>query len=404
MLVQTISECEWTQGDRGPGQARFGWLRGCRAQEPGPNGRVSFRTRDLGRNGPTGEARRGQEGLDEWLRRALKSIQALSRQLHRACPAGTQIRFTVRRVLNEHKHNSSPLVTDEQVLTLAELTCPAVDDAYKLIRGVSGGPAAFDESLIAATAEQVGREIQDLRRTRELRSGDGPILLDGEASGLLACMGIGYLLEADRLLLKTSKLRDSWSGQAIGPPGLCVWDDPTHHQSPVHFTRDDEGTRTQPVCLVWDGVLATPLTDTRTARALELPNNGHSRAQDYRDAPTPRVANVFIAGGADDEWTLCQRMGNGLYGQGVRSAAVDVASGVIHLNFRLVYQIEAGERAYPVRSASLSLCAPDFWRHVIGLGREVTFHLRFLGKGRPLQTLPVSIGGPHVLLERAYVR
>lgn len=223
------------------------------------------------------------------------------------------------------------------------------------------------------------------------------VLLDPEAAGILTVLGVGYMMEADRVA-SGPDLPFSPAGAWVAAPCLDVWDDPSAAGARIRMGLDEEGTPARPVRLLAEGRVDGYLTDTTTATQLGVPNCGRSRSDGFASVPHPRATNVYAAPGRQTREALLRFMGQGIYLAGVVHAAMDVASGVLHLQPRRCRAVRGGEPAEDLPPRAMRIQVPRFLQRVAAVADDLTFFVRRMGKGRPLQMTPVGYGAPHVLV------
>ncbi len=287
--------------------------------------------------------------------------------------------------------------------TIEVLECIACDDQEirATVYGKGGKLAISDFGLVQGKIN----EIRRLRKAIDKKNttGRSNVILDPEAGGLLTAMLVGYLFEGDRVTAGTSYLFNHIEKYVQN--SLVTVIDRITPDYPVYFTKDEEGTLSQhEVVLINEGKIGTCLTDSLTADLLDTRNNGRSRSQDYRFIPLPRIANIVLKSSSYSFKDLLSSVGNGIYCIGVSGAAVDVASGVIHMNFQAACSIKNGELDKPIGNTSLSINIFEFIQKIKLVGNDERIFVRVMGKGRPLQNHIIGFGSPHLVLEDCYVR
>ncbi|KOY65409.1 metallopeptidase TldD-related protein [Clostridium sporogenes] len=256
----------------------------------------------------------------------------------------------------------------------------------------------FKDEDIIILKNTLKERIKDIQQATNPIKKNMPILLDEEAAGLLTAMIVGYLLEGDRISAGTSYLFNHMERFKINP--LLKISDIISPSLPVFFTRDEEGTTAiNEIPLIKDGRLCSYITDVKSAEFFGVKNNGRSRSQDYRHIPLPRICNVITHDGDQSFNQLLSNINNGYYCVGVSGAAVDVASGVIHVNFQVSYNIENGEITNSINNFSLSINIYEYLQYVRLIGNRKKEYYRFMGKSRPLQNHLVGFSSPHIVLE-----
>jgi len=225
-------------------------------------------------------------------------------------------------------------------------------------------------------------------------SGEFSVIMDPELTGVFIHEAIGHAAEADAVKNGDSILA-GMLGQRIAPEGLTVVDDPRMPGKFGSYLYDDEGVEARRVEIIRNGVLNEYLSDRETSAVLEIPANGHGRAQGYSHQPLVRMSNTYVEPG---DWTLeemLEEVKTGLYMVGDKGGEVDTANGTFTFGAKEGYLIENGEIKEHLRDVALSGKILDVLRGIRALGRDVAVEFPgYCGKG---QWVPVDDGGPHVL-------
>jgi PmbA protein len=148
----------------------------------------------------------------------------------------------------------------------------------------------------------------------------------------------------------TSFLKDRL-GQRVFAPGIRITDDPRRPRGPATRPFDGEGLAGAPMDLVADGVLATWILDSSTARELGLVSNG--RAARGLGSPSPAATNVLLHPGDRTQAELLADVGDGLYvtdfiGHGSNLVTGDYSRGASG------FMIENGALTYPVSEITVA--------------------------------------------------
>jgi PmbA protein len=172
--------------------------------------------------------------------------------------------------------------------------------------------------------------------------------LTGAISGAAIARGTSFL--KDRL------------GQRILPAGMTITDDPHRRRGLGSRPFDGEGLAAQAIDLVADGVLATWLLDSATARELGLVSNG--RASRGLGTPSPGATNVLMHPGDRTPEELIRDVGEGLYvtdfiGHGSNLITGDYSRGASG------FWIENGELAYPVSEVTVAGNLADMFPRIL---------------------------------------
>lgn len=146
------------------------------------------------------------------------------------------------------------------------------------------------------------------------------VILAPDLAALILHRCVAPVLCADRWLAGEARAR---VGHAIGASPVTVIDDPTAPDGYGSYAFDDEGQDAARVVLVDAGVLAAPLTDRRSARALGLRRTGHGRRAGAGEPAAPLPSNIALAPGPARPEALVAGIERGLLLEGGLLARTD---------------------------------------------------------------------------------
>ena len=158
-----------------------------------------------------------------------------------------------------------------------------------------------------------------------------------------------------------SSLKDKL-GQRIFAPGITVVDDPRRARGPRSRPFDGEGVPTRRRQLVEDGVLATWLLDSRSARQLGMKTTGHA-SRGTGGPPSPGATNLYLQPGPLPPAALMADIKEGLYiteliGMGVNGVTGDYSRGVAG------FMIRDGALAEPVAEITVAGTLQEMFRNL----------------------------------------
>lgn len=223
-------------------------------------------------------------------------------------------------------------------------------------------------------------------------------VLDPELAGVFAHEAIGHASEGDLVKEGASVIRGR-IGEKIGHDCLTIVDDPTLPEfgfEPV----DAEGVAVRRTEIIKGGVLAAYLHNRQTLAAVGDGVAGHARGV-AGDPPIVRMSNTFIENGDAGFEEILEAAGSGILLKGSRGGQVDPGRGAFLFNAEYGYLIENGELGAMVRDVSLSGDILTTLHGIVLCGNDRSMNAGFCGKAG--QSIPVSDGAPHVLLEHAVV-
>ncbi len=202
----------------------------------------------------------------------------------------------------------------------------------------------------AAIGRNAGeRAVRRLNPTRP-RTAKLPVVFDPRVAGSV----LGHLagaINGAAIARGTSFLKDSL-GQPIMAKGITVVDDPRRPRGLRSRPFDGEGVPTRRQVIVDDGVLATWLLDSRSARQLGLATTGHA-ARGIGGPPAPGPTNLYMQAGPLSPAELMADIKEGLYviemiGMGVNGLTGDYSRGAAG------YMIRDGALAEPVAEITIA--------------------------------------------------
>jgi PmbA protein len=202
--------------------------------------------------------------------------------------------------------------------------------------------------------EKVGRTAGERTverlNPRKVKSKRVPVVFDRRIAGSL----VGHLASAVNgaaVARKTSFLKDRL-GQRLFRPGIQVLDDPLRRRGLRSRPFDAEGVATRRLAVVEDGVLASWILDSATARELGFASTGHAQ-RGVSSTPAPGPSNLHLATGSDTPEALMADIAEGFYvtdliGVGVNQVTGDYSRGASG------FWIENGKRSYPVSEVTIA--------------------------------------------------
>lgn len=226
----------------------------------------------------------------------------------------------------------------------------------------------------------------------------------GAASGCFFHEVCGHPLEGDVVARGGSYLARRL-GQRVAGPWLSVSDDPTDGHSALAFAWDDEGHAARAVPLVREGVIASPLLDARTARALGHEPNGHGRRVDFRHPPLPRMAHTRVEPHEGNVESLLAGVADGLLVQHLTPRHMDLLSGDFSFYIIEAREVRDGRPGRRVSPGILAGNGLEALASIDAVGADAknlfaTRGCRKLDHG----PLPVSFGQPAVRFRGLHVR
>lgn len=280
--------------------------------------------------------------------------------------------------------------------------------------GYAGGWEALEEWNIT---EQMTHEATVLQRViregKAVKPGKMDLVCGSEVTGIATHESCGHPMEADRILgREMSQAGKSfiypngsfWLGTKIGSSAVTIIDDPTVPNSYGYYEYDDEGIKARPRYLYKNGVINEFLHNRETAAKMGTRSNGASRAVSYDREAIVRMANTFVQPGDFNEEEMFEDVKQGIYMRSFMEWNIDD----VRFNQRYVgreaYWVENGELKHPIARPTIETTTQVFWSAVDAVSKKVEYDSGSCGKGDPMQSIPVYMGGPLIRLREVYVK
>jgi PmbA protein len=224
-------------------------------------------------------------------------------------------------------------------------------------------------------AEAVGRTAaaRALRRlgARKVKTAEVPVIFDPDTAASLV-RAIAGAASGPSLYRRASFLLDRL-GTRVAAPAVTIVDDGGLEAALGSRPFDGEGLATRRTAVVQEGVLASYLLDTYSARKLGLASTHHAS----RDGTGVGVGttNLMLLPGSETPEALIRSVKRGLYvtdliGFGVNGVTGDYSRGAAGL------WIDNGELAYPVEEVTVAGNLLEMLDRVEGIGNDLVLRDR----------------------------
>ncbi len=341
--------------------------------------------------------------------KAAKKAEKL-RAAHAAASVSSEIKQVVLGYTDSEQDvwiaNSEGLFTSDRRV-YSRMNCSAVaSDGTENQTGTCspGAMTGFELFDHRVDPEKVGREAAGIAVTMlhapVCPAGVMPVVIDNGFGGVIFHEACGHSLEATSVAFGTSEFCGKL-GQKIAADCVTAIDDGTMPNEWGSLNIDDEGTPTNRLVLIENGILKNYMIDKLNGRRMNMPSTGSSRRESYAFPPTSRMRNTYIAAGEDDEAEMIRTMGDGLYAKRMGGGSVDPATGEFNFNVMEGYLVKDGKIDSPVRGASL-----------IGRGSEVLMRIDRVGRDMQMSqgmcgsvsgSVPTNVGQPMIRVSRLTV-
>lgn len=224
-------------------------------------------------------------------------------------------------------------------------------------------------------------------------SGMMPVAIDNGFGGVIFHEACGHSLEATSVAFGMSEFAGKL-GQQIAAPCVTAIDDGTLANEWGSQNVDDEGTPTQKLVLIENGVLKNYMIDRLNGKRMGMPPTGSARRQSYAFAPTSRMHNTYIAPGTDSNEEIIATMGNGLYAAKMGGGSVNPATGEFNFAVQEGYLVRDGKIVSPVRGASLIGRGAEILQRIDRVGRDMRMAQGMCGSLSG--SVPTNVGEPMI--------
>jgi|SRR5690554_1613789 len=259
--------------------------------------------------------------------------------------------------------------------------------------GAHMGLEFYDKIDIREYAREAARSAVTMINAEPCPSGQFPVIIDNEFGGVIFHEACGHSLEATSVAKKTSVFADKL-GERIASELVTAYDDGTIANAWGSANIDDEGTPTQRTLLIDKGILKGYMVDKLNGRRMDMPSTGSGRRQSYKFAPTSRMSNTFIDGGASTPQEIIENTEYGIYARYMGGGSVNPATGDFNFAVKEGYIVKDGKIQEPVRGATL-----------IGRGSEILKKIDMVGNnlalgqgmcGSASGSIPANVGQPMI--------
>ena len=288
--------------------------------------------------------------------------------------AAEEAALAVRGVTNSEGAEAGYGRTDMALMTSAGFAATAVRSSHSISATALAGSGTamqrdYDYSSAVHLADLedaagIGRRAGERAVTRlnpqRPKTARLPVVFDPRVAASL----LGHLagaINGAAVARGTTFLKDRL-GSRIFPAGIDIIDDPLRRRGLRSRAFDAEGVPTAECRLVADGVLASWLLDTRSARQLGLTSTGHA-VRGTGGPPSPAPGNLYLRPGTLSPAALMADIVEGLYvtelmGMGVNGITGDYSRGAAG------FMIRDGAIAGPVAEITIAGHLLEMFAHL----------------------------------------
>lgn len=248
-------------------------------------------------------------------------------------------------------------------------------------------PVAFGQDL--------GQEARERLRAIKPPAGLQTVILDPDASGLLAHEVMGHASEGDEIV-KARSFLSKVVGKRVGSALVTMYDDGTFPRGHGTIPVDSEGSPARKTCIIDRGVYRGYMHSLETAGAMKARPTGNGRAQDFGRRVWVRMTNTYFAPGKDTKDAILEDTKRGVLTKGWISGMEDIVGGGFQAVTQSGWIVEDGELRGRVRGMTLTGQALSILKSVDRVSKDLVLSGGSCGKGEADDFVPVGSGGPYM--------
>jgi len=291
------------------------------------------------------------------------------------------------------------IVEDLQPMTLLYVSCLAEQGGRREQGGYNvAGRAGFEfysDDRVARVVREAVARTTILFEAASPPAGEMPVVLAAGSSGILLHEAIGHGMEADFNRKNVSIYADK-IGKPVARPFVNIVDDATNEGARGAINVDDEGNDAGTTHLVVNGVLATYLHDSISARHYGVAPTGNGRRQGYQFAPMPRMRATYMLPGPHKKEEIIASVKRGIYCENFTNGQVHIGAGDFTFYVKNGRMIEDGKLTRPIKDVNIIGNGPKVLEKIDMVSDDLQIDEGGWTCGKDGQSIPVSQGLPTV--------
>ena len=250
--------------------------------------------------------------------------------------------------------------------------------------------------------EEIGKTLLIRETTATVPPGKTRVILDPELTGILVHEAFGHLIEADFLENNPAVAHLLRKGARAGSECINVVDDSLLMDQAGSMKWDDEGTPGARTQLISSGRIVNWLHTMGTASRNDAQPTGNARISEAGRTPEARMTCTYMEPGTTSLKNLKMHLDHGLYLKGFMGGATDMDR--FSIAVQEVWTVRNGVIQKSVSPVIISGKVSD----ILGSVLDTSDDLRLSGSlsgcsRRKSSAIPVSYGGPHILISEMQV-
>lgn len=246
-----------------------------------------------------------------------------------------------------------------------------------------------------AFGQEMAKEARERLKAIKPPAGLQTVILDPDASGLLAHEVMGHASEGDEIV-KARSFLSTVVGKRVGSALVTMYDDGTFPGGHGTIPVDSEGSPARKTCIIDRGIYQGYMQSLETAGAMKVKPTGNGRAQDFGRRVWVRMTNTYFAPGKDSKDGIIEDTKQGVLTKGWISGMEDIVGGGFQAVTQSGWVVQKGELAERVRGMTLTGKALSILKSVDRVSKDLVLSGGTCGKGEADDFVPVGAGGPYM--------
>ena len=245
--------------------------------------------------------------------------------------------------------------------------------------------------------ERIDKQIEELMQKVDgifPNAGIKDVIMHSDLAGVLAHEAIGHTTEAD-LVLGGSVAAD-YLNQQVADSKITLIDFANTafgKIAPVPVFVDDEGTKSEDVTIIENGILKNFMHNKESAAHFGTAPTGNARAFGFDDEPLIRMRNTAILPGNDKLGDMISSVDDGYFLMAYNNGQADSTSEFM-FGITKGYEIKNGKLGRAIKDTTISGVAFDMLKTVSMISDDMSWtNAGFCGKKQPMA---VGMGGPAI--------
>ena len=301
------------------------------------------------------------EQLVNWGRQAIALIRDAYPEVLASAEWDSEVETT--RLVNSHGLDCH--YTDTTLSCYVSAEWVRGDDLLSVSDGQIQRGSLHPEKL----ANQILQRLDWAKENVSSHTGRVPVLFTSKAADMLWGT-VQAALNGKRVMEKASPWSDRLD-QTVTSPKLTLLQQP--EAGPFSCPFDDEGTPTQPLVFIQNGILQHFYCDRTTGRQLGTGTTGNGFRPGLGSYPTPGLFNLIVQPGSGSLLDLIQQLDDGLIVDQMLGGGGSI-SGDFSINVDLGYRVQNGQVVGRVKDTMVAGNVYTALKHLVALGGDADWN------------------------------